>query len=154
MSLNDRLRIVVNEFFHGNKAAFARAAKISDQRAYSFLSVRSNTEPPARVLENLAKYLPNLNATWLLTGEGEMIQDKSTPEMPITLVSVNEYKSRLQQMEVRLEALRAQVVLKDNPQLAESSEMQAQIKQVNDCPKYLSKRSKKKDKTAGNGKIP
>ena len=28
MSLNDRLRIVVNEFFHGNKAAFARAAKI------------------------------------------------------------------------------------------------------------------------------
>ena len=62
---------------------------------------------------NLAKYLPNLNATWLLTGEGEMIQDKSTPEMPITLVSVNEYKSRLQQMEVRLEALRAQVVLKD-----------------------------------------
>ena len=108
MSLNDRLRIVVNEFFHGNKAAFARAAKISDQRAYSFLSVRSNTEPPARVLENLAKYLPNLNATWLLTGEGEMIQDKSTPEMPI-----NEYKSRLQQMEVRLEALRAQVVLKD-----------------------------------------
>ena len=57
--------------------------------------------------------LPNLNATWLLTGEGEMIQDKSTPEMPITLVSVNEYKSRLQQMEVRLEALRAQVVLKD-----------------------------------------
>ena len=27
MSLNDRLRIVVNEFFHGNKAAFARAAK-------------------------------------------------------------------------------------------------------------------------------
>ena len=65
------------------------------------------------VLENLAKYLPNLNATWLLTGEGEMIQDKSTPEMPITLVSVNEYKSRLQQMEVRLEALRAQVVLKD-----------------------------------------
>ncbi|EXY13032.1 hypothetical protein M128_2481 [Bacteroides fragilis str. S6L8] len=42
-----------------------------------------------------------------------MIQDKSTPEMPITLVSVNEYKSRLQQMEVRLEALRAQVVLKD-----------------------------------------
>ena len=55
MSLNDRLRIVVNEFFHGNKAAFARAAKISDQRAYSFLSVRSNTEPPARVLENLAK---------------------------------------------------------------------------------------------------
>ena len=82
-------------------------------RAYSFLSVRSNTEPPARVLENLAKYLPNLNATWLLTGEGEMIQDKSTPEMPITLVSVNEYKSRLQQMEVRLEALRAQVVLKD-----------------------------------------
>ena len=106
MSLNDRLRIVVNEFFHGNKAAFARAAKISDQRAYSCLSVRSNTEPPARVLENL-------NATWLLTGEGEMIQDKSTPEMPITLVSVNEYKSRLQQMEVRLEALRAQVVLKD-----------------------------------------
>ena len=71
------------------------------------MSVRSNTEPPARVLENLAKYLPNLNATWLLTGEGEMIQDKST------LVSVNEYKSRLQQMEVRLEALRAQVVLKD-----------------------------------------
>ena len=54
MSLNDRLRIVVNEFFHGNKAAFARAAKISDQRAYSCLSVRSNTEPPARVLENLA----------------------------------------------------------------------------------------------------
>ena len=89
------------------------AAKIEDQRAYSCLSVRSNTEPPARVLENLAKYLPNLNATWLLTGEGEMIQDKSTPEMPITLVSVNEYKSRLQQMEVRLEALRAQVVLKD-----------------------------------------
>ena len=25
---------------------------------------------------------------------------------------------------------------------------------VVDCPKYLSKRSKKKDKTAGNGKIP
>ena len=36
MSLNDRLRIVVNEFFHGNKAAFARAAKISDQRACLF----------------------------------------------------------------------------------------------------------------------
>ena len=25
---------------------------------------------------------------------------------------------------------------------------------VDDCPKYLSKRSKKKEKTAGNGKIP
>ncbi len=114
MNLNDRLRIVVNEFFHGNKAAFARVGKISTQRAYSCLSVRTNTEPPARVLENLAKYLPHLNTTWLLTGEGEMIQDKSTSEMPITLVSVNEYKSQLKQMEARLEALRAQVALKDN----------------------------------------
>lgn len=114
MNLNDRLRIVVNEFFHGNKAAFARAAKISDQRAYSCLSVRTNAEPPARVLENLAKYLPHLNTTWLLTGEGEMIQDKSAPEIPITLVSINEYKSQLKQMEARLEALRAQVALKDN----------------------------------------
>ena len=43
-----------------------------------------------------------------------MIQDKSTSEMPITLVSVNEYKSQLKHMEARLEALRAQVALKDN----------------------------------------
>lgn len=114
MNLNDRLRIVVNEFFHGNKAAFARAVKISAQRAYSCLSVRINAEPPASVLENLAKYLPHLNTTWLLTGEGEMVQDKSIPEIPITPVSVNEYKSRLKQMEIKLEMLRAQVVLKDN----------------------------------------
>ena len=40
MSLNDRLRIVVNEFFHGNKAALLEPQKISDQRAYSCLSVR------------------------------------------------------------------------------------------------------------------
>lgn len=114
MDLNDRLRIVVNEFFHGNKTDFARVAKISTQRAYSCLSVRTNAEPPARVLENLAKYLPHLNAAWLLTGEGEMIQDKSAPEIPITLVSVNEYKSRLKQMEIRLQTLRTQVALKDN----------------------------------------
>ncbi len=114
MSLNDRLRIVVNEFFHGNKTDFARVAKISTQRAYSCLSIRTNAEPPARVLENLAKYLPHLNTTWLLTGEGEMIQDKSAPEIPITLVSINEYKSQLKQMEARLEALKTQVALKDN----------------------------------------
>ena len=114
MDLNDRLRIVVNEFFHGNKTDFARVAKISTQRAYSCLSIRTNAEPPARVLENLAKYLPHLNTTWLLTGEGEMIQDKSSPEIPITLVSINEYKSQLKQMEARLEALKTQVALKDN----------------------------------------
>ncbi len=114
MDLNDRLRIVVNEFFHGNKTDFARVAKISTQRAYSCLSIRTNAEPPARVLENLAKYLPHLNTTWLLTGEGEMIQDKSAPEIPITLVSINEYKSQLKQMEARLEALKTQVALKDN----------------------------------------
>lgn len=64
MSLNDRLRVVVNEFFHGNKAAFAQAAKISVQRTYNCLSVRINAEPPGKALENLAKYLPHLNATW------------------------------------------------------------------------------------------
>lgn len=43
-----------------------------------------------------------------------MIQDKSAPEIPITLVSINEYKSQLKQMEARLEALKTQVALKDN----------------------------------------
>ena len=114
MNLNDRLRVVVNEFFHGNKAAFARAAKISDQRAYSCLSVRTNAEPPARVLENLAKYLPHLNTTWLLTGEGEMIQDKSAPETSKFFVSSKEYQSKLEQMEAKIDFLRAQIVLKDN----------------------------------------
>ena len=74
---------------------------------------------------SIAIRLEDLSVEWLLRGEGDMLKSSSgvsivsssvpifTPEMPITLVSVNEYKSRLQQMEVRLEALRAQVVLKD-----------------------------------------
>lgn len=113
MDINERLRLITKELFHGNKAAFARVAQVPSARAYDYLSARNYAAPPGRVLENLAKNLPQLNPKWLLTGEGEMIQNITTPEIPTTLVSLKEYQKKLEQMEARVEALRAQITLKD-----------------------------------------
>lgn len=69
-TINDRMEIIVNERFSGNKAAFAKAIQLSPTAISSYLGSKRRSMPSADLVARIVTAL-GVDARWLLTGEGD-----------------------------------------------------------------------------------
>jgi SOS-response transcriptional repressor LexA len=73
-SINDRISILVPMLSH-NKNAFAKALGYNYNAVIENIVGKRQSKPGFEFLNALMKTFPQVNATWLLTGEGEIMTD-------------------------------------------------------------------------------
>lgn len=72
MSIQERIQIIVDKLFDGNKNKFAKAINEAPTSISNILGGRQSV-PSAKFLESITNSIENINSTWLLTGNGEML---------------------------------------------------------------------------------
>ena len=65
-TINDRMEMLVNERFDGNKAAFAKAIGLPPTGLSNYLGSKRRSKPS---VDMVTKIVTNLDVDWLLTGE-------------------------------------------------------------------------------------
>lgn len=68
-TINDRMEMLVNERFNGNKAAFAKSIDMSPTSMSSYLGNKRRSKPSVDMVAKIVLAL-DVDAKWLLTGEG------------------------------------------------------------------------------------
>lgn len=71
-TINDRIQLIVDELFSGNKAAFAKAIGKAPTTVANILGARKTT-PSSDFVESIKNSIENINLLWLMTGVGEML---------------------------------------------------------------------------------
>lgn len=67
-TINDRMEMLVNERFDGNKAAFAKAIGLPPTGLSNYLGSKRRSKPSVDMVTKIVTNL-NVDAYWLLTGE-------------------------------------------------------------------------------------
>ncbi len=67
-TINDRMEMLINERFNGNKAAFAKLIDMSPTIMSSYLGNKRRSKPSVDMVAKIITKL-NVDARWLLTGE-------------------------------------------------------------------------------------
>lgn len=67
-TINDRMEMLVNELFDGNKAAFAKAIGLPPTGLSNYLGSKRRSKPSVDMVTKIVTNL-NVDAYWLLTGE-------------------------------------------------------------------------------------
>lgn len=71
-TINDRMELLVNERFGGNKAAFAKAIAVEPTTLSSYLGTKRRSKPSVDMVAKIIMAL-NVDARWLLLGEKEAV---------------------------------------------------------------------------------
>lgn len=69
-TINDRIEMLVNEHFDGNKAAFAKSIGLPPTGLSNYLSKQRRSKPSVDMVAKIITTL-DVDARWLLTGEKE-----------------------------------------------------------------------------------
>lgn len=69
-TINDRMEMIVNERFKGNKAAFAKTIGLQPTGLSNYLGNKRRSKPSVDMVARIVLSL-NVDARWLLTGEAE-----------------------------------------------------------------------------------
>ena len=72
-TINDRMEMIVNDQFDGNKAAFAKAIGLGPTGLSNYLGKQRRSRPSIDMVVNIVK-VTGVSYSWLLTGEGAMMQ--------------------------------------------------------------------------------
>lgn len=77
-TINDRMEMLVNERFNGNKAAFAKAIAVEPTTMSSYLGTKRRSKPSVDMVTKIVVSL-GVDARWLLTGEerGKTVPDNT-----------------------------------------------------------------------------
>lgn len=70
-TINERMQMIADRMFSGNKAAFAKAIGIAPTSITNYLGKQRASKPSSDLLEKIVNSL-DVDAMWLLTGTGEM----------------------------------------------------------------------------------
>ncbi len=69
-TINDRMEMLVNQRFDGNKAAFAKIIDMPPTSMSSYLGTKRRSKPSVDMVAKIVLAL-DVDARWLLTGEAE-----------------------------------------------------------------------------------
>lgn len=85
IAINERIRKILADIFHGNVSAMAKATYINRNTLNSIVGEKEVT-PGYDVIRRIVEMsTAEINEKWLLTGEGEMYaEDEPTPEISYT----------------------------------------------------------------------
>ena len=70
MTINERMQFIVDKKFNGNKAAFAKALGVAPTSISNYLSKSRASKPTSDILGQIVNIVDDVNALWLLTGNG------------------------------------------------------------------------------------
>lgn len=76
-TINDRMEMLVNERFNGNKAAFAKSIDMPPTSISSYLGNKRRSKPSVDMVAKIVLTL-DVDAKWLLTGEETQQQNMNT----------------------------------------------------------------------------
>lgn len=79
-TINDRMEMLVNERFNGNKAAFAKSIDMSPTSISSYLGNKRRSKPSVDMVAKIVLTL-DVDAKWLLTGEETPQQENVNTNM-------------------------------------------------------------------------
>lgn len=79
-TINDRMEMLVNERFNGNKAAFAKSIDMSPTSMSSYLGNKRRSKPSVDMVAKIVLVL-DVDARWLLTGEETAKQQNANTNM-------------------------------------------------------------------------
>lgn len=87
MTVQERIREIVDKLFEGNISAFCRAIDVKQPTMNTILGERQS-KPSYEVLSSIvdANAL-NVSAEWLLTGKGEMFKSSLPKEEPVPITN-------------------------------------------------------------------
>lgn len=75
-TINQRLNLLI-EALNLNPSSFGKRTSIKDGTLRMYID--RGSKPSSEVLEKIVRAIPNVNAAWLLTGDGEMFVAESKP---------------------------------------------------------------------------
>jgi hypothetical protein len=150
--LTKRISQIVQYYTNGNVKAFAeKLSNISQQRLDRIFKIDKRTgkypSVPDDVLVEISKYFPDVNPAWLLTGEGEMLNNQSMLQEPAV-----EYHSLIAEKEKIIEWLNRE--LKDKRDIIchlieESKQKNGEINKLKSELSMLKEETKKKEPSLG-----
>lgn len=73
----DRIRWIARRFEEGNLRALGRRIGVTGQAVSAW--TRGEAKPSGEALATLARSYPDLSCFWLLTGEGEPLENDDAP---------------------------------------------------------------------------
>lgn len=73
-TINDRIEILVNERFGGNKSAFAKSIGQPPTGLSNYIGTKRRSKPSVDLVRSIVVDL-GVSAHWLITGEGYMMMD-------------------------------------------------------------------------------
>lgn len=73
-TINDRIEILVNERFGGNKSAFAKSIGQPPTGLSNYIGTKRRSKPSVDLVRSIVVDL-GVSAHWLITGEGDMMMD-------------------------------------------------------------------------------
>ena len=79
-TINDRIEILINQRFDGNKAAFAKLIGLGPTGLSNYLGTKRRSKPSIDMVTKIIQAL-NISAEWLLTGKGPMLTEPSPREV-------------------------------------------------------------------------
>lgn len=92
-TINDRIEMLVDERFNGNKAAFAKSIGLLPTGLSNYLGNKRRSKPSVDMVTKIVVAL-NVDARWLLTGEGsEMPSNVSVGENSDGNVAIGSHNS-------------------------------------------------------------
>lgn len=92
-TINDRIEMLVNERFNGNKAAFAKSIGLLPTGLSNYLGNKRRSKPSVDMVTKIVVAL-NVDARWLLTGEdSEMPSNVSVGENSDGNVAIGSHNS-------------------------------------------------------------
>jgi len=78
-TINDRMQMIADKMFGGNKAAFAKAIGIAPTSITNYLGKQRASKPSSDLLQKIVNSL-DIDAMWLLTGNGNMSRSTAINE--------------------------------------------------------------------------
>jgi transcriptional regulator with XRE-family HTH domain len=77
MSVNERLEELVKMYSNGVVSQFAKRIGVSHTSIASMMPGSRESKPGFEIIEKIVETFPEINTTWLLTGEGKMLKGES-----------------------------------------------------------------------------
>lgn len=85
MTIEERINILITSLCNGNKSLFAKTIGVTPSVISNITGERKGN-PSFDVIQKILNAFVNVNARWLLTGEGEMLQTATSRPATITEV--------------------------------------------------------------------
>lgn len=79
-TINDRMELLVNSYFNGNKSLFAKSIGLAPTAISGYLGKQRRSKPSIDVILAILKAVPQVNCMWLLSGEGDMLKSNESKD--------------------------------------------------------------------------